>query len=500
MRNIMKKRFLVWIMLLSLITTPMLFSPPCMAAEINASNTSSMSYLQAITQMAKNEYNYELSDQHLLEGTVKGIFSSMDDYTEFFTSTEAKKFIESVDGNYVGIGVVLVEMDNYIVVTRVFPSSPAETAGILSGDKIATVNGRDVIGVSVDEVISLIRGQSNSQVTLGVIRNNKTLRSITVTRKAIKLNPVNYEIRNDIAYVSIDAFNSNTYEYLAAALKAIDAAGVNRIILDLRDNTGGEVDQAVAVAERFVPEGVITSLHFRKHPDQDTVYRSSLQTSPYKLAVLVNDMTASASEILAGAIQDSKAGKLVGIKTYGKARVQTIIPILTPEAYEKYGKKAGLVDADVVGELQNKNFTEADLLGWAKITTATYTTPAGKMIDGQGLMPDYTVARHEPVKDVNINSISKLQKTVKPGLNDQGIDVYNAEKVLRISNYDVDMPDMTLDAKTFAAIKQFQQDHGLGSYGILDFSTQEALNQQFYKLLPEIDRQYARALEIVRQQ
>lgn len=493
----MKTRSIAWIMLLSFVIT-LVFSPLNLAAENAASNASGMSYLQAVMQLARNEYNFELSDQKLLGSTVKGIFNSMDDYTEFFSREEAKDFLESVDGNYVGIGVVLAPMESYIVVTRVFASSPAETAGIMSGDKIVTINNKNVIGASVDEVTGLIRGQNDSRVTLGIIRNgNKAIRSITVTRKGIKLNPVNYDIRDGIAYLSIDTFNTNTYEYLAAALDAIDTAQVNRIILDLRNNTGGDLDQSVAVAERFIPEGVITSLHYLKYPEKDCVYKSSLKKSPYKLVVLVNDMTASASEILAGAIQDSKAGKLVGIKTYGKARVQSIIPILTPEAYEKYGKKTGLVDAYAVGDLQNQYLGEEDILGWAKITVATYATPAGRMIDGQGLQPDEKVSSHEAVKDVNINSISKLQRIVKPGLNDEGIDVYNAEKILRISGYDVNIPDMTLDEKTFAAIKKFQQDHGLGSYGVLDFSTQNALNQQYYKVLPEIDHQYARALEII---
>ncbi len=495
----MNRRSVGWIMLMSFIVT-LVFAPLGVAAENAGSNAASMSYLQAVTQLAKNEYNFELSDAKIMDSTVKGIFNSMDDYTEFFNSEEARKFIESVDGNYVGIGVVLSQMESYIVVTKVFPSSPAETAGIMSGDKIVTINNKDVIGASVDEVTSLIRGQSNSQVTLGIIRNgNKTIRSITVTRKGIKLNPVNYDIRDGIAYLSIDTFNANTYEYLAAALDAIDAARVNRIILDLRDNTGGDLDQSVAVAERFIPEGVITSLHYQKYPEKDYVYESSLKESPYKLVVLVNGMTASASEILAGAIQDRKMGKLVGTKTYGKARVQSVIPLLTPEAYERYGKKAGLVDADAVGDLQNKDFGEADILGWAKITVATYATPAGRMIDGQGLQPDEKISSHEAVKDVNINSIGKLQRILKPGLNGEGIDVYNAEKILRVSGYDVNMPDMTLDDKTFAAIKKFQQEHGLGAYGVLDFSTQDALNKQYYKVLPEIDRQYARALEIIKQ-
>jgi len=495
----MKKKSIVWIMLINFAMISV-FSPLSLATENAASNTSSMTYLQAVMQLAKNEYNFELSDQDLLENTVKGIFSSMDDYTEFFSQEEAGEFLEMVGGQYVGIGVVLSKMESYVVITRVFPSSPAETVGIISGDKIVTINDKDVVGASVDEVTSLIRGQSNSQVKLGIIRNsNKTIHSINVTRKEIKINPVNYDIRDGIAYLSIDTFNANTYEYLSLALDAIDAAKVNRIILDLRNNTGGDLDQSIAVAERFVPEGVITSLHYLKYPEKNCIYRSSMKKSPYKLVVLVNDMSASASEVLAGAIQDSQAGKLVGIKTYGKARVQSIIPILTPAAYEKYGQKTGLVDASALGDLQNQDFSDEDLLGWAKITVATYATPSGKMIDGQGLQPDERVSSHDVVKDVNINSISKLQRILKPGLNDEGYDVYNAEKILRVSGYDVDMPDMVLDQKTFAALKKFQQDHGMASYGVLDFSTQDVLNQQYYKLLPEIDRQYARALEIIKQ-
>lgn len=495
----MGKRSIAWIMLFSLAIT-LAFVPLSIATENSTNSTSNLSYIQAVMRLAENEYNYELSDQDLLEGTVKGIFSSMDDYTEFFSQDEATEFLQSIDGSYVGIGVVLAQSESYIVVTKVFASSPAERAGIQSGDKIVTVDNEDVIGASIDEVTGLIKGQCNTQVTLGIIRNNsKTISSINVTRKDIKLNPVKYDIRDGIAYLSIDTFNSNTYEYLAAALDAIDAAKVNRIILDLRNNTGGDLDQSVAVAERFVPEGVITTIHYQKYPEKDYIYKSSLKESPYKLVVLVNDMTASASEILAGAIQDSQAGKLVGIKTYGKARVQSVIPILTPEAYEQYGQKTGLVDAYAIGELQNQEIYEDDILGWAKITIATYSTPNGRMIDGQGLQPDEEVDSHKAVKDIDINSISKLQRTVKPGLNSEGIDVYNAEKILLISGYDVSIPDMSLDEKTFAAIKKFQKDKGLVSYGVLDYSTQEALNQQYYKLLPEIDRQYARALEIIKQ-
>lgn len=491
----MKSRSLVWTLIISLALS-VFFAPAAMAASSSTSNSVTSDYLESLMQMAQKDYNYDITDQALTEGAVKGIFNSMDPYTEFFTNDEAQQFLETVGGSYSGIGVVLSQMDNYVVVTRVFASSPAETAGILAGDEIATVNNKDVIGASVDEVSGLIRGEEDSQVNVGIIRD-KTLQNFTLTRKAIKVNPVNYEIRDGIAYISIDTFNSNTYDNFAAALDAVNAAGVDRIILDLRNNTGGEVDQAIAVAQRLVPAGTISSLQFKNPELEDTVYKSNLKTAPYKMVVLVNEMTASASEILAGAIQDTKTGKLVGSKTFGKARVQSVLPVLSPEGYQKYGQKSGVVDAYELDNSQQSKLTDADILGWVKITTGTYTTPAGQMIDGKGLTPDETIADPEPKNDVAINSVIKLSKTVKSGLNDEGLDIYNAEKILRLIGYDTDAPDMKLDDKTFAAIKKFQLDQGLCSYGVLDFTTQQALNQQYYKVLPKIDLQYGRALQIL---
>jgi carboxyl-terminal processing protease len=447
-------------------------------------------------KMAQDKYNYDITDQELTQGAVKGIFSSMDPYTEFFTTEEAKQFMETVGGSYSGIGVVLSQMENYVVVTKVFSTSPAEAAGILPGDKIATVDGKDVSGASVDEVSSLIRGEEDSQVIVGIVRD-KGLNNYTIARKAIKINPISYEIRGDIAYISIDTFNSNTYDYWAEAQNAVDKADVKRVILDLRNNPGGEVDQAIEVARQLVQEGVISTLEFRDPDEQDTVYKSYLKESPYKLVVLVNGMSASASEILAGAIQDTKAGTLVGTQTFGKARVQSVLPILSPEGYKKYGQKSGVANAYDLNKADQAKLTDADVLGLVKITTGTYTTPAGRMIDGKGLTPDLTIADPELKNGINVSSIGKLTQTVKPGLNGEGLDVYNAEKILKLIGYDVDTPDLKLDNKTFAAIQKFQAEHGLGAYGVLDYTTQQALNQQYYKVLPEIDQQYGKALEIL---
>lgn len=456
-------------------------------------------YLDGIMNLIESKYNYDVDETELLEGAVKGMFYSLDDYTEFYTKEEAEKFLQSVDGNYEGIGVVLSRMGNFVIISRVFQNSPAETAGLCAGDKIAIVDDKEVIGTSIDTVSSLIKGEKGSTVSLGIIRNgSKDIIKINVARDRIKVNPVGYEIRDNIAYLSIQTFNSNTYKYLHKALMEIDKEQVNKIILDLRNNTGGEVKQAVAVAREFVPAGIITTLTFGAGKQEDIVFKSSLKECKYELVVLVNSMTASSSEILAGAIQDSKAGILVGTKTYGKARVQSVTPILTSAASAKYAKQNGINTVNA-NYLINKGVRPVndDILGWAKITTGIYLTPANRNIDEQGLSPDLTVEDHKLVNGVYVNNIIKLGKTMKPGLNSESMDVYNAEKILLISGYDIDKPDMILDGKTFKAIKQFQKDEGLYPYGVLDYNTQEAFNHQRERLLLEIDKQYAEAVKIL---
>lgn len=471
------------------------FAPLAVAAG-SANDSLTGEYLQQLMNLAQEQYNYDITESELTQGALKGIFSSMDDYTEFFTIEEARQFMETVGGTYSGVGVVLSQTENYVVVTRVFSLSPAEKSGIMIGDKIATIDGKDVLGSSVDEVSSLIRGEEDTQVYVGILRD-KSLHNYTLTRKSIKINPINYEIRDGIAYISIDTFNSNTYDYWAEAQNAADEAGVDRIILDLRNNVGGEVDQAIAVARQLVPAGIISTLEFRNPELRDTVYKSYLEKSPYKLVVLVNGMTASASEILAGAIQDTNTGTLVGTKTFGKARVQSVMPVLSPEGYGKYGQKADVVNVYDLKLAEQMKLGDEDVVGLVKITTGTYLTAAGRMIDGAGLTPDETVADPEVKNGIYVNSIAKLSQTVKPGLNDENLDVYNAEKILKIIGYEIDTPDMTLDSKTFAAIQKFQADQGLYAYGVLDYTTQQALNRQYYQVLPQVDQQYGRALEIL---
>ncbi len=503
------KRLIIIFSIVSLLLTQSVFGQSQVSTSIEdttiedtSSENVDLDYLKSIIDMLKEKYNGHISDRELIEGAVKGMFDSLDKYTTFFSLKEANQFLGDINGKYQGIGISIVQDGDYILVTKVFSASPAEKAGIIKGDKIATVDGKSIAGFSSEEAAGLIKGKENTKVNLGIVRTDENnIINIEVERGQIKVNPVEYKIMDDIGYVKIDTFNANTAEYFKKAMKDLDKNNVAKIILDLRNNPGGEVTQSVAVAKYFVPEGLITKLDFKSENVEDIEYYSKLKESKYKLAVLINGMSASASEILAGAIQDTKSGVLIGTKSYGKAKVQNMVPILTPEAYKKYEEQLGkkVVDGYELMKVYNIYPSDDEIIGWSKITTGEYTTPNGRMIDKEGLTPDIAVEDYPLIEKIDINNIQELLKVSKPILDSEGFDVYNAEKILLLSGYDVDTPDLKLDKKTFAAIMKFQEDSGLFPYGVLDYTTQDALNAKLDNLLRVIDEQYAKALEVLTQ-
>jgi carboxyl-terminal processing protease len=457
-------------------------------------------YFESVMDMVKGKYAGEVEDSQLIEGALKGMLDTMDPYTTYFSQEQADNFFIDVDGTYEGIGLVMEKKSDYVVISKVFSGSPAEKSGLLQGDRIVTVDGQSVVGVSIEEVASLIKGETGTKVTLGIARSNSAgIINIDVTRMKIKINPVNYEIKDNIGYIKLEMFNANTNEFITNALKEMDKNNINKIILDLRDNPGGLVDQCVSLSRKFVPKGLITKLAFKSEDLPDQEYYSYLLKPKYDLVVLINGMSASASEIVAGAVQDTEAGLLVGTKTFGKAKVQNMVPILSPEAYKKYSEQTGLkiVDGHELIKKQNVNPSKDEIIGWAKITTGMYLTPKGNMIDGEGITPDIIIDDPQFVKDININSIQKLTYTWKPDLNDEGIDIYNAEKILKILGYDVDAPDTILDEKTFNAICKFRVDKELYPGGVLDFTTQKALNKELDRVILMYDKQYSKAVELL---
>jgi carboxyl-terminal processing protease len=322
---------------------------------------------------------------------------------------------------------------------------------------------------------------------------------IEVTRGQVLISPVSCEIYGKIGYIRIELFSSNLDGFLTSALEFMDENGITKIVLDLRNNPGGDLSQAVETARKFIPRGVITKVDYRSEEDIDRAYYSYLPAKKYAVAVLVNGLSASASEIVAGAFQDSATALLIGEKTFGKAKVQTMIPLLTPQAYQKYMASTGAGEVSAYDLILKYGIipSEDELLGYAKITTGQYTTPKGRMIDLKGLIPDIIVPDTDHSNGIYPGSVQKLSKVAKFTLDSESSEVYYAEMILALCGYDIDEPDYRLDKKTFAAIAQFQEESGLYPYGVLDFTTQQYLNDILKLKTLEMDKQLSKAIEIL---
>jgi len=469
--------------------------------DASVQNNTTVQYLNGVLDMIKDQYWGNVSDKNMVDETVQGMFGALDDYTQYMSNDEKNTFMDTMSGAFGGIGVTLQVSGNYILVTKVFPSSPAEKSGVLQGDLIVEANGVSLVKATTDKAVSAIKGEVGTTVKLGIMRDHysKTIYK-TVKREFVKISPVTYEIRNGIGYIKLDMFNENTGEFFNKALAEMDAKKITKIILDLRDNPGGEVNQAVAVARKFVPKGLITKLDYKSEKYDDQEYYSNLEKTKYKLAVLVNGASASASEIVSGAIQDTGAGKLVGTKTFGKAKFQSLIPMLTVDAFKKYKEEDNISAVNAYDLMINGIYPSDDeIAGYAKMTLGVYYTPKGRMIDGAGLTPDVKVDDPKPVAGIKVNSIQKLTETVEPRLNAQGDDIFNAEELLKVMGYKIAAPDNFLDSGTVAVLKEYQKKLGIKESGILDKKTQASLNGELLKVTAKYDAQYSAAVNLLNQ-
>jgi carboxyl-terminal processing protease len=490
------KKALLFILVLALCFSTLIM--PTYAADTQAAATTdntSAQYLQSVMNLIKQKYNGNVTDEQLVNAAMKGMLTSLDDYSTFMTQSEYDSFYGSFQGSVVGIGILAQQTDDgYISIVKVYSGSPAQKAGVLSGDKIVEVNGKSVAGQDLEAVTSQIKGAQGTKVKVGFQRQGyKTIITYEMTRSAVTIPSVNYQIRGDIGYIAIDSFGYTTCYEVNEALSSFDQQKITKIVIDLRNNPGGLVESAIEVARLFVPKGLITRLEYKDPSLNDWSYYSYLEQTKYKLAALVNENTASAAEILTGAIKDSKAGTIIGTKTFGKAKVQNFTPVLSTDAYNKYneGKTVKTVNA------QETDASDTDeLAGYAKMTIGMYYTPNGNCIDLKGITPDIIVPA-STTDSVDVKTIPELSKTVKPKLGSEYYDVLSAEWILKLLNYSVDTPDLKFDAKTEAAVKKFQKENKLYSYGALDFTTQKLLNEKLIGLKAKLDKPYSKAIEVL---
>ena len=285
------------------------------------------------------------------------IASLDDDYSRYLNKKEYAEQNSSIESKISGIGVNIMNDAGKILVYSVLDGTPAQTEGIKANDIINKVDGKNVSGMNIADVAALVRGKENTRVTLELIRNKKKLTKV-VTRKSIKIESVKSSVKKDIGYIQISSFigSSTTTEFLSALDKTKDTKG---LILDLRGNTGGLLANAVYIANVFLDNGTIVNIVSRNGQVEDIKAQSSLLHIDKPIVLLVDGASASASEILSGALKDHHKAILVGTKTFGKGMVQRIIPL--------------------------PNSTGLNL------TIAKYLTPNGSDINKKGIVPDYVV-------------------------------------------------------------------------------------------------------------
>jgi len=349
-------------------------------------------FFEALNLIRFEYVEKDIDLDEVIQGAVRGMFKTLDDpYSRYMDPQAFKREQEDMFlGHFGGLGIIISIKDEQLTIISPIEDTPAYRAGVKAGDKIAEIDGKSTEGMALDEAVNVLRGEEGTEVTLGIKRENiEELLEITIIRDIIEIKAVKKEImgkENNIGYVRITTFNVNTEPELKEVLNEFKKdSDIQGIILDLRNNPGGLLDSAIEVASKFIKEGPV--VHIKDRDGVSTSIESRGNKYPeWPLFVLVNEGSASASEIVAGAIQDTGRGKLMGEKTFGKGVVQQV-------------------------------FNLSDGSGVA-ITTSEYFTPSERSINHIGIEPDILV---EPVEDseqdMQLNkAIQFLEEEIKQSL------------------------------------------------------------------------------------
>ena len=342
-----------------------------------------------LKEFIQENFLYDVSEEELLEGALKGIFEALEDpYSIYMTEEEFSDFMEHTAGVYSGIGIIVVPGDdNLITVVAPIEGTPGERAGIKTGDKIIRVNGKEFTADKMDDAIKVMKGQVGTDVKLGILRKDKDGNSeildMDVTREQIRQKTVKAQmLDNNIGYIRITSFDEKTYGEFDKELKTLEKNQMQGLVIDLRNNPGGLLDQCKKITDELMGKGTI--VYTKTKQGEKDYLNSDKDKIDVPLVVLVNGGSASASEILAGAIKDTESGTLVGTKTFGKGIVQRILPL---------SDGSGL-----------------------KMTTSEYFTPNGINIHGIGIEPNVVIELPEDVEYYGVDYLDEdvqLQKAIE---------------------------------------------------------------------------------------
>lgn len=332
---------------------------------IAATNYNNVGNLVKVITLIRTQYLYSMDAEKMVEGALKGMVEALDDpYSTYLDAETFRQLNEQIHGSFGGLGILVGVKDEYLTVVRPYEGTPADKAGILAGDIITHIDGKDVKGAGLDTAISLMRGPVGTKIKLTVQREKQPEPlEFTLVREEISVPTVEGKVLpgKEIGYVILSQFTENTPNELRKTLDELKKQHIKGLILDLRNNPGGELNSAAKVADEFIAEGPIVHIDYKVGKDQ--TFTATKPTLGVPLVVLQNEHTASAAEILAGAIKDHNLGKLVGTTTFGKGVVQTLFPL---------DNGAGL-----------------------KLTTARYLTPDRHDINKRGIEPDVKIEMPE---------------------------------------------------------------------------------------------------------
>ena len=312
-----------------------------------------------------NDYVVDINNSKLIGEAINGMLQSLDPHSSYIDPKEYKNLQISTSGEYSGLGMEVTSDEGFVKVISPIDGTPAKKAGIKSGDYIIEINDESIIGLPLSEAVDLMRGKPGQSVKITIARNNDEKIELNLKREIIKRQIVSYSIKEGLAYVRISQFNENAYRELSVAISSLKkemSSEIPGLILDLRGNPGGLLDQSIKVSSAFLDGGEVVSTKGRKESDNRN-YNADIGEllKGVPLVILIDEGSASASEIVAGAIQDRKRGLIVGMKSFGKGSVQTIVPL-------KGGKDGAI-----------------------KLTTQRYYTPSGDSIQGRGITPNILI-------------------------------------------------------------------------------------------------------------
>jgi carboxyl-terminal processing protease len=333
-------------------------------AAADVANYEELEKFMSVYERVKANYVDQVDDHTLIKGAIDGMLAALDPHSSYMEGSDFETLKTTTDGNYGGLGLTVTVEDGAVKVIAPTEDTPAWRAGIKSGDYITHIDGQLVYGETLDEAVDKMRGPPGTSIKITIVRPGRDKPfDVTLTRERIELKPVKWEIKDGIAILDINTFSGNSAEETKAALTAIDkATGGHPLgyILDLRSNPGGLLDQAVDISDDFLNRGEIVSQRGREKTDIERYYaKPGDMTHGLPVIVLVDAGTASAAEIVAGALQDQRRALVMGEKSFGKGSVQTVV---------QTGPDSAL-----------------------RLTTARYYTPSGRSVQAGGIRPDISV-------------------------------------------------------------------------------------------------------------